>query len=315
MKEEYTFTVQIVTYNPRWDKLKFTLDSILLQSFKDYELMIVDDGSKDCLERLIKEYVNKHSIINFRHVRNKHNQGTVRNIISGLEIAKGKYIRCLGAGDAFASTESLQMIYDYLEENKFDACWGLVQPFIYDNEGKRHSVYRVKPFDIDAYRTYNLRRIMENMIVYSDQAHGASITMKREKWLNYLNIIADKVKYAEDLAQILIALDEEPIHLLDEVIIYYEEGDGISTANNRIWLKRLQDDVNHLYEYAKSCYPENLYIRKRMHVNRFQNVNNLYLRTVLRFFINPGMIFYLGRALKQRIMKKHVKEIKGMIPL
>ena len=315
MKGEHTFTIQVITYNPNWDKLKFTLDSILLQSFKDYELIIVDDGSKDCLEEKIDEYVIDHGISNFQHIKNECNQGTVKNIISGLEEAKGKYVRCFGTGDAFASTESLQMIYDYLEENDIDACWGLVQSFIYDNKGKRHSVYRAKPFDIDAYRMYNSRRIMENMIVYSDQAHGASITMKREKWLNYLNIIADKVKYAEDLTQILVALDGEPIHLLDEVIIYYEEGDGISTGKNRTWLNRLQDDVNQLYEYAQICYPENVFIRKRMYVNRFQNITNLYFRTCLRFFINPGMVFYLGRALKQRIMKKHVKPIKGMIPL
>ena len=315
MKNEYIFTIQIVTYNPNWDKLRFTLDSILVQSFTDYELMIVDDGSKDCLEENIKEYVKEHEIKNFHHIKNKYNQGTVRNIISGLKKANGKYVPCFGAGDAFASTESLQMIYDYMEQNKLDACWGLVQPFVYDEKGGRHCVYRAKPFDIDAYRTYNVKRILENMIVYSDQAHGASITMKKETWLQYLYVIVDKVVYAEDLTQILMALEGNPLPLLDEVIIYYEEEDGISTTQNKAWLDKLQNDVNQLYEYAQACYPKNKYIQKRLHVNRFQNISNLYLRTFLRFFINPDMVFYLGRALKQRIMKKHIKQIKGMIPL
>ena len=313
--EKFEFTIQIVTYNPQWDKLRFTLDAILLQSFKNYEIQIVDDGSEDCLEELIKEYVATHRIVNFQHIKNKQNQGTVKNIISGLERAQGKYVCCFGPGDSFATIDALKMVHSYLDSNSFEACWSPVQPFVCDDTGKRKEVYRAKPLDIDAYREYHVNRIYENMIVYSDQAHGASMIMTRDKWLKYLCLIVDKVKYAEDLALVLLALEEEPVHLLDEVLIYYEVGEGISTRKDQEWINLLNEDLNCLYRLAGEMFPNNPYIKKRARLNKFQKINNLYLRTMLRFFVNPGMVFFLSRALMQRIMHKHYKQIENKIPL
>lgn len=305
MQQEYAFSIVVVTYNPIWEKLKLTLDAIVDQTFTDYELLIVDDGSNDSLEDEILLYVQEREIKNFQHKKNSVNHGTVKNLISGLERCKGKYVKCIGPGDYFASKDSLAIIYSYLEKNSLDACWGLVKSYINIAGGKRKFVYRAHPLDIEAYRRYNVGRIRENLIYYSDSAHGASMVFATQKLLKYLRIIEGYVIYAEDLSQILMAIEEEPIHLLDEEIICYEVGEGISTAKNDTFMKLLERDVQKFYELAEMKYPNDKNLLKRKRVQKFYRIKNLYIRTICRFFVNPGMVFFLFRAFMQRVLHKH----------
>lgn len=305
--KEYSFSILVITYNPIWEKLKLTLDAILDQSFKDYELLIVDDGSDDNLERDIALYMQDRIVKNFLHIRNPINQGTVKNILSGLENCKGKYVKCFGPGDYFVNSDSLETVFAYLEENSIDACWGLVKSYINRSTGEKQFIYRAHPLDIDAYRKYNVGRIVENLIFYSDSAHGASMFFNTQKWMRYLKMLEGHVRYAEDLSQILIAIEEEPIRLLDEEIICYEVGEGISTSSNSTFRKLLEKDVENFYELIAAMYPNNKYIAKRNRIKKFYVIKNLYLRTICRFFVNPGMFFFLGRAFIQRILHRHTK--------
>ena len=305
MSQEYAFSILVVTYNPIWEKLRLTLDAIINQTFTDYELLIVDDGSKNNLENEISLYMQKSCVKNFVHIKNSVNQGTVKNIISGLERCKGKYVKSFGPGDYFANNNSLETIFSYMEKNSLDACWGLVKSYINTPEGERQFVYRAHPLDIDAYRKYNVDRIRENLIYYSDSAHGASMVFTTQKWLKYLKMIEGYVRYAEDLSQILMAIEEEPIHLLDEEIICYEVGEGISTAKNSAFMKLLETDVQRFYELAEEKYSNDINILKRKRVEKFYVIKNLYIRTICRFFVNPGMVLFLGRAFVQRILHKH----------
>lgn len=308
--KQYSFSILVITYNPIWEKLKLTLDAIVNQTFTDYELIIADDGSENNLEDDITLYLKNKKVKNFLHIKNSINQGTVKNIISGLEHCKGKYVKCFGPGDYFADNNSLELVYTYLEHYSLDACWGLVRSYINTSNGEKQFVYRAHPLDIDAYRKYDVNRIIENLIFYSDSAHGAAMFFEREKWIKYLKKIEGHVRYAEDLSQILIALEEEPIRLFDKEIICYEVGEGISTAPSSRYRKLLEADLKNFYELVENMYPDNINIVKRNRVKKFYVIKNLYLRTICRFFVNPGMIFFLGRACIQRIMRKHNERCK-----
>jgi len=287
-----------------------TLDAIIAQSFTDYELLIVDDGSENNLEDVITLYMQNKKVKRFLHIKNSINQGTVKNILSGLEKCRGKYVKCFGPGDYFADKNSLEAVYRYLEENSLDGCWGLVRSYINTSMGEKKFIYRAHPLDIDAYRKYDVDRIVENLIFYSDSAHGAAMFFKVEKWIKYLKIMENHVRYAEDMSQILIAIEEEPIRLLDKEIICYEVGEGISTAHNSTFRKLLEKDVQNFFELVEEMYPNNKYIAKRNRIKKFYIIKNLYLRTMCRFFVNPGMVLFLGRAFIQRILHRHNSNCK-----
>ena len=75
------FTVLIVTYHPDWKKLLVTLDSVMAQTFKDYEIVVSDDGSEEnCFDK-IETYFKAHQFANYTLIPHEKNQGTVKNLI------------------------------------------------------------------------------------------------------------------------------------------------------------------------------------------------------------------------------------------
>ena len=91
-----------------------TLDSVLAQSEKDFEILIVDDNSKDKSVDIIKSYSDKR----IRLFQNSENKGAAycRNL--ALANAKGEYIAFLDSDDLWSS-DKLEKQIKFMEENKF----------------------------------------------------------------------------------------------------------------------------------------------------------------------------------------------------
>lgn len=89
MGQEKVFSIVIATYNrPR--QLEFCLEAIckLIYPKENYEVVVVDDGSKVSLENLIKKFADRLNIVLLR----KSNNGPAGARNAGVAIAKGKYI-------------------------------------------------------------------------------------------------------------------------------------------------------------------------------------------------------------------------------
>lgn len=97
----YKISVIIPTYN-RAHIITDALESVLLQTYSNWECIIIDDGSTDDSERIIKEFIftdNRFKFIKRPSSRNK-GAATCRNI--GLENATGDYIQFLDSDDFIA---------------------------------------------------------------------------------------------------------------------------------------------------------------------------------------------------------------------
>ena len=79
--------------------IKDAIDSVLFQSFKNFELIIVDDGSDDGSISVIENYVNKNDNIFLYTHNNNINLGLSKTIQLGLKHAKGEYIAFLECDD------------------------------------------------------------------------------------------------------------------------------------------------------------------------------------------------------------------------
>lgn len=78
------------------------IESILNQTFKDFEFIICDDGSTDNTYNMVKEIIHgdKRCIL----IRNEHNQGLAQTLNNCLSIAKGEYIARMDADDISIKT-------------------------------------------------------------------------------------------------------------------------------------------------------------------------------------------------------------------
>ena len=80
--------------------LREAIDSILKQTFEDFEFLIIDDASTDESANVILSYSDKR----IRFVQNESNVGQVRCQNIGLDLARGKYIARLDQDDSSLAT-------------------------------------------------------------------------------------------------------------------------------------------------------------------------------------------------------------------
>ena len=104
------FSVIIPTHN-RKSFLKIALESVLAQSFKDFELIIVDDGSTDKTKELVKSYKDRR--IKYIYQENK-GPSSARN--TGIKASRGKFICFLDSDDRLRP-EKLALTKEYIRKN------------------------------------------------------------------------------------------------------------------------------------------------------------------------------------------------------
>ena len=92
--------------------LREAIESILQQTFKDFELILVDDGSTDSTPQILSEYAAKDSRIVL--MRNEENLGLEQSLNKGLSVAKGEYFARQDADDVSLSNRLEQQI-DFLD--------------------------------------------------------------------------------------------------------------------------------------------------------------------------------------------------------
>jgi glycosyltransferase involved in cell wall biosynthesis len=92
--------------------LREAIDSVLAQTYKDFEFLILNDGSKDSTQQII-EFYNDERIKAAYH----NNMGVAKSLNRGLELAKCHYI-CRQYADDVCLPEQLQKQLDFLESHK-----------------------------------------------------------------------------------------------------------------------------------------------------------------------------------------------------
>ncbi len=95
--------------------LRESIDSILAQTYKNWELLIVDDCSTDSSSEIAKEYVSKDRRIYYYH--NENNLRLPRNLNKGFSLARGNYLTWTSDDNRFKPT-ALEKMYFSLKNNK-----------------------------------------------------------------------------------------------------------------------------------------------------------------------------------------------------
>lgn len=110
--QEKLISVIVPVYNVEL-YLKDCVESLLNQTYKNLEIILVDDGSTDNSGVMCDEYGNKSGVIRVIHQRNG-GLSNARN--TGLKAAKGHYV-CFVDSDDYVNESYLQILYSSVEEN------------------------------------------------------------------------------------------------------------------------------------------------------------------------------------------------------
>lgn len=114
MKKQPLVSIVLPTYN-RERYIKKAIESVLNQTYKNIELIIVDDGSIDKTPKILSELSKREPKMIV--LTNKTNLGLVRTLNKGIKTVQGKYIARIDDDDFWCDKRKLEKQVDFLEKN------------------------------------------------------------------------------------------------------------------------------------------------------------------------------------------------------
>ena len=110
---------------PVWNSGKYfreCLDSVLSQSLRNIEVLIVDDASTDGSGAVAEEYASRDARITVMHQPSSTGAGPARN--RAMAVARGEYIAFMDSDDLYPSKDVLETLYHKAVEKKANICGG-----------------------------------------------------------------------------------------------------------------------------------------------------------------------------------------------
>ncbi len=199
--------------------LNEAIDSILNQTFSDFEFLIINDGSTDNTNNIILSYSDPR----IRYIKNERNLKLIATLNKGLDLAQGKYIARMDADDISLS-DRLEKQIQYMEKNPNIGLLGSwVNNFDVDNE------FIVKFKSGHKYIRFEL--------FFKNYIHHPTVMLRAEIFRNE-KIYYPDVLHAEDYALWIKLAEYTEFDILPEVLLKYRShGENISEINKNIQKK------------------------------------------------------------------------------
>ncbi len=226
MMKEPLVSVIIPTYN-REKLLPKAISSVINQTYRNWELIIVDDRSIDHTQKLIEEFVGQDKRI--KYIKNTHKKGPGGARNQGIEIAKGKYIAFLDSDDEWFE-HHLKDSINVLENEGVDVCVSL---WYYKKDGKLIKTdYLLDKLDdyLNPYKKRNLyflngQPLHEYMILKGcNWCHTDTIVLKKDV-LNKIGMFNEDLIVTQDTEfEFRLALNSK-ICLINDYHSIFNEGE------------------------------------------------------------------------------------------
>lgn len=202
------------TYNSE-KYLKEAIDSILNQTFTEFEFIIINDGSTDKTISIIKKYKDPRIIL----INNNKNKGLIYSLNLGFKKAKGKYIARMDADDIAIKTRFAKQI-KFLENNTEISILG---SWI-KNFGDKKYIWQT-PIKHEAIRA---RMLFESSIAHPSVMIRSSF-IKQSK-MRY----EEKYIHAEDFSFWVKAGEKIKLHNYPEILLKYRTHSGQTPIKHRL---------------------------------------------------------------------------------
>jgi glycosyltransferase involved in cell wall biosynthesis len=189
-------SIVMATYN-RGDLIGESLDSILNQSFRNWECLIIDDGGTDNTQEILKPYLLKDNRFNYYERTKEHKKGLPGCRNQGLELARGEYIIFFDDDD-IVHPDNLKICIKEFENSNVDYCRYLRDTFYgdFNLEFDRNQDYKIKLLNIKDLEAiiagqipFNSCQVMWKKECFIEARFNESL-MYAEEWELYSRILS-----------------------------------------------------------------------------------------------------------------------------
>lgn len=231
-------SIIIPTYN-RENTIKRAIDSILNQTYKNYEIIVVDDCSEDKTESIVKDLNNKRII----YIKNEKNIGGAASRNVGLNNASGEIIAFLDSDNEWKENYLEDRLH-YIDKG-YNFVFGRIE--IIEENGNK-VVLPTESFE--EFKTYEdlVGILLDHNIIDTN-----SVVMKKKLFDQYGGFTSDLKKYQDwDYFMSIIFQNDVKYYFCDNVLVNnYRQKDSISYNSNTTWESLFSIFVNHIDEYRK----------------------------------------------------------------
>jgi glycosyltransferase involved in cell wall biosynthesis len=230
------FSVIIPAYNAS-KFISNTLDSVRLQTFEDYEVIIINDGSTDNTEKFVSDYMEKNQDMKII-LMNQSNKGLGAARNTGIRNAKGEYISLLDADDIWHS-EKLEKTNNVLN-TKINVDVICHDEYWFEKSNGRKRRVRYGPSQACTYR---------NLLFKGNKLSGSATTVKKDK-LFEVGLFAERRDWngVEDYDMWLkLAKNNCKFFFLNEVLGEYILHDTNMTAQIESFYIRILNVLEHYF--------------------------------------------------------------------
>ena len=206
--------------------LKEAVESILNQDFRDFELIVINDGSTDDSLQIAKSYTDARIHI----LDSAKNQGLIYQLNRGMEAAQGRYIARLDADD-IALPNRLQQQFEYLEQHPETGLLGGFAQVLGSKEIMQHSTKR--------------EEIMIELLYRNAFIHS-TVMFRKEVYTAVSSGFNEDYKHAEDYHMWQLFALHTGVANLEQVLIQYRmhaqqvskvHAAGLETSANKVRLE------------------------------------------------------------------------------
>lgn len=218
-----------------------TINSVINQTYQNWELLLIDDGSKDNTLDLVSNLAIENTKI--RLFKNKTNVGAALTRNKGIEAAKGDYIAFLDADDLWKPNK-LETQIAFMQTENCDVCFSSYEQI---NELGNPLYKLIKALPELTYHKYLKSNYIGNLTgVYNAKVLGkitAPNLRKRQDWLLWLSAIKKSGKPAKGLEESLAfyrirkdSMSSNKMDLLKHNYWVYKKGLGFSTIKSIFYM-------------------------------------------------------------------------------
>ena len=224
-----TVSVVMASYNHA-QYIGQAIEGVLGQTFSDLELIIIDDGSKDVSQEIIKTYARKDSRV--QYVFHAFNQGIAQTVNDGLERARGLYVGLTSSDDVWLPSK-LEKQIAVLKEDPDVIVWtngGLIDECGNHLDGDFFKYARKRHENLKLSGNIFLDLVAGNYIASQSLLFSHKVLEKHR--------FNKKFKYLNDYIFCLDLASNYDYHFIDENLFYYRRHRSNTTSNQSLrWVR------------------------------------------------------------------------------
>lgn len=224
MNENIAVSIIIPIYNVE-QYLRQCLDSVVNQTFKNFECICINDCSTDNSYTILKEYEKKDNRFIIINLPENKGQGVARN--SGLKYAKGKYITFIDSDD-WVSNDYIEILYSAIE--KYNTDFVSAKFYLFDNvkqKIKRNSLEPKIPFNTILCTKKDKKKIIKNISFLQTSTVCGNIF--KRKFLLSNNMSFKPVKFEDTLFIWEAIIRANNFIFIEDIIYFYRKNRKNST--------------------------------------------------------------------------------------